>query len=112
MNTKHRRVQAEFGPEARFDIQPVPPAPFRAIQENEFEELKSVLVRQRIETLWKAELSIYVRRAANEAAALAWVTPYPLLVFPVLFDEATDAVLLFADRQQQVRQSSRELYAV
>ena len=112
MNTKHRRIPAEFGPETRFDIKPVPPAPFRAMQENEFEQLKSALVRRRIEALWQAELSVYVRRAANDAAALAWLTPYPLLVFPVLFDEATDAALLFADGQQRVRQRSHELYAV
>lgn len=31
-----------------------------------------------------------LRRAANEAAALALVTPFPLLVFPGLFQEKAD----------------------
>ena len=62
--------------------------------------------------LWRPEFSIQVRRAANEAAALAWVTPYPLLFFPVLFEEKANAELRVALRQQQIRQRSGELLAV
>jgi hypothetical protein len=112
MNTKYRRVPAEFGPETRFEVKPAPPAPFRAVNENEFEHLKDGLVRQRLGTLWEPELSVHIRRAAHEAAALAWVTPYPLLVFPVLFEEKTDAALRVAFRQHQIRERSRELFAV
>ena len=80
-------MPTDFGPETRFEVRPAPPAPFRAVEENRFEQLKSTLVRERLEELWKPELNVEIRRAANEAAALAWVTPYPLLVFPALFDE-------------------------
>jgi hypothetical protein len=90
----------------------MPAAPFRALQENQFERLKTALVGERLEALWKPELSAHVRRAANEAAALAWVTPYPLLVFPVLFGEKTDVALAIAARQEQVLRGSPELYAV
>lgn len=102
MNERYRRVPAEFGPETRFEIRPAPPAPFRAAQENQFERLKLRLLTERLETLWNPELSTQVRRAANEAAALAWVTPYPLLVFPVLFSEKSDLALNHAERQQQI----------
>ncbi len=112
MTTKYRRVPTEFGPETRFEVRPAPPAPFRAVQETHFEQLKSVLVKERLEALWNPELSVQVRRAANEAAALAWVTPYPLLVFPALFEEKTEAALLVANRQRQIRRHSRELFAV
>ena len=112
MNIRHRRVPAEFGPETRFEIKPMPPAPFRALQENQFERLKTALVGERLKALWKPELSADVRRAANEAAALAWVTPYPLLVFPGLFAEKTEAALAIAARQEQVLRGSPELYAV
>jgi len=112
MNIRHRRVLAEFGPETRFEIKPLPPAPFRVLQENQFERLKATLLSERLERLWKPELSAHVRRAANEAAALAWVTPYPLLVFPVLFGEKSDAALAVALRQEQVLRGSPELYAV
>jgi hypothetical protein len=105
-------VPAEFGPETHFEVKPLPPAPFRAVQENEFESLKNGLVRQKLESLWKPELGIQVRRAANEAAALAWVTPYPSLVFPVLFEEKTDVALRVAFRQQQIHKRSLELFAV
>jgi hypothetical protein len=112
MNKRYKRVPTEFGPETRFELKPAPPAPFRAVQEDQFERLKARLVGKRLETLWEPEFSAQVRRAANEAAALAWVTRYPLLVFPVLFDEKADAAILVASRQQQIRQRSRELFAL
>ena len=112
MNIKYRRVPAEFGPETRFEIKPLPAAPFRALQENHFERLKAALVGERLQALWRPELSTDVRRAANEAAALAWITSYPLLVFPVLFSEKTDAALAVAERQEQLLRGNPELYAV
>jgi len=104
MNTRYRRLHAEFGPETRFEITPTPPAPFRAFQETEFERLKTGLVSERLESLWKPELSAEVRRAANEAAALAWLTAYPLLVFPVLFAEKADAAVVAPASNQQPRE--------
>jgi hypothetical protein len=80
------------------------------VQENEFERLKVSLLSERLEALWKPELSAQVRRAANEAAALAWVTPYPLLVFPVLFAEKADALVTGAGAQNQMNQT--KVYAV
>ena len=109
MNAKYRRVPTNFGPETRFDVRPAPPAPFRILQENLFERLKKDLLAERLEETWEPEFNSQLRRAANEAAALAWVTPYPLLVFPALFHEKANAALLIAERQQQVRERSREL---
>jgi hypothetical protein len=107
MKTRYRRVPAEFGPETRFEIKPTPPAPFRAVQENEFERLKISMLGKQLQNLWNPELTAQVRRAANEAAALAWVTPYPLLVFPVLFEERAEATLKgrgWQERIPQIRQ--------
>ena len=112
MNITQTRVPTHFGPETRFEVRPAPPAPFRAVQENRFEQLKTTLVRDRLAGLGTPELSAQVRRAANEAAALAWITPYPLLVFPALFEEKTQAALLGADRPRQIRTLARELSAV
>jgi len=112
MNANYRRVPTEFGPETRFTIEPVPAAPFRAVQENNFEELKRRLLAERLEESLESEFSSQLRRAANEAAALAWVTSYPLLVFPVLFEEKTEAATRVAERQAQVYQRSRELLAI
>ena len=102
MSTRYRRVPTEFGPETRFEISPTPPAPFRAVQENAFERLKLDLLSERLGTLWRPESLAQVRRAANEAAALAWGTPYPLLVFPVLFAEKADAAVVTRHGHQPI----------
>jgi hypothetical protein len=70
------------------------------------------LLSVRLETRRDPQSEGRLRRAADEAAAQAWVTRYPLLVFPVLFEEQAEAALLRAERQEQVRQRSRELLAV
>jgi hypothetical protein len=101
-----------FAPETRFELRPASPAPFRAVQESAFERLKDRLLAQRLGELFEPEFNSDLRRAANEAAALAWVTPYPLLVFPALFEEKAQAALTQAERQGVIRQRSRELLAV
>ena len=112
MNKNKIRVPARFGPETRFEVRPVPPAPFRATQENEFERLKGRLLARELAAAPAPELNPPLRRAANEAAALAWATVYPLLVFPVLFEEKTEAALRQAERQARIFENSRELLAV
>ncbi|MDR3377043.1 MAG: hypothetical protein P4M10_00035, partial [Verrucomicrobiae bacterium] len=87
MNNTASKLEAIFGPETRFELLPSPPAPFRALQESEFERLKNRLVTETLLAAAQPESNTIIRRAANEAAALAWVTFYPLLVFPALFEE-------------------------
>ena len=112
MKTNYRSVPTRFAPETRFEVRPAPPAPFRALQESEFEKLRDQLLGDRLEREGSPQLNSHLRRAANEAAALAWITPYPLLVFPALFEEKADAELVRVDKQRRVRQISRELLAV
>ena len=109
MNTNYRRVPTRFGPETRFEVKPVPPAPFRATQETELERLKNRLLVGVLNELDAREANPYVRRAANEAAALAWVTQYPLLTFPGLFEEKVQTALRYAERQTAVLERSAEL---
>jgi hypothetical protein len=103
MNKNETRVPARFGPETRFEVRPAPPAPFRATQETEFERLKNRLLARQLAGAPTPELNPPLRRAANEAAALAWATVYPLLVFPVLFEEKTQAALRQAFLKRQAR---------
>jgi hypothetical protein len=112
MNANYRSVPTRFGPETGFEVKPVPPAPFRAKQEAELERLKARLLSERLAALGDPQVCGPLRLAASEAAALAWVTRYPVLFFPVLFEEKAETALLRADRQEQVRQRSRELLAV
>ena len=96
MNANYRSVPTRFGPETGFEVKPVPLAPFRARQANELERLKARLLSERLEALGDPEVGGQLRRAANEAAALAWVTRYPVLFFPVLFKEKAETALLRA----------------
>ncbi len=109
MNKNKTFVPTEFGPETRLELQTTPPAPFRVTQETEFERLKNQLLVRQLAEVPTPELITPLRRAANEAAALAWVTQFPLLVFPVLFEEKTAVAVRQAERQARIY--SRELIA-
>ena len=109
MKDYKNRVATRFAPETRFELRPAPPAPFRANLENDFEQLKNRLLDEHLAANARAELTVPLRRAANEAAALAWVTRYPLLVFPALFEEKTVAAVRQARRQARIYANSREL---
>src|ERR1017187_202031 len=102
MNKANYKVPAEFGPESRFEVRPAPPAPFRATYETEFEQLKNRLLTETLLATARPDLNASIRRAANEAAALAWVTFYPLLVFPALFDEKLRHAIRHAERQSRI----------
>ena len=109
MNTNKIRIPAEFAAETRFELRPKPTIPFRAFQEKAFERLKNRLLAQ--ELTEAPELNVPLRRAANDAAALAWATVFPLLVFPVLFEEKTDAAILRAERQARIYANSQLIAA-
>ena len=111
MKTKTNRLRAEFAPETRFEVRPAPPAPFRATLENEFERLKRELLARQLAQTPGTALNIPLRRAANEAAALAWNTLFPLLVFPALFEEKVLAARAQARRQAQILAATREIIA-
>jgi hypothetical protein len=111
MNTRRTTLPARFDPETHFDVPPVPAAPFRGAREHELEQLKQHLLRAALYRTEDADLYAPLRRAANEAAAVAWMTPFPLLFFPVLFEEkATDARRQF-DHARMVRSRSPRLLA-
>lgn len=110
MNTNKNRVATRFAPETRFEVRPGPAAPFRALQETEFERLRAELLGKQL-AVAKPELNVPLRRAANEAAALAWATVFPLLVFPVLFEEKVRTAIRQVERQARILAESRELLA-
>src|ERR1017187_1491432 len=109
MNINKTRVPTEFGPETRFELRPGPPAPFRAGLEAEFERLKNRLLAPKLAVAPATGLNVPLRRAAKEAAALAWVTFYPLLVFPALFEEKIRTAIRQAERQARIYAGSPEL---
>ena len=110
MKLKTNKLRAQFAPETRFELRPHPPAPFRATLETEFERLKKTLLAQQLAQA-PTELNVPLRRAANEAAALAWNTLFPLLVFPALFEEKTADARHHARRQARIFAVTREIIA-
>ncbi len=111
MKLKENRLRAEFAPETRFELRPAPPAPFRATYETEFERLKLELLARQLARTGAPDLNAPVRRAANDAAALAWNTLFPLLVFPTLFEEKVAEAVRHTQRQARIYAASREIYA-
>jgi len=105
------RVPTTFGPETRFEVNPAPAAPFRAVLEDEFERLNAKLLRERLADENTARLGGELRRAANEAGGLAWATAFPLLFFPGLFEEKIRLALKRAARQEAIHMETRDLVA-
>jgi len=75
------------------------------VNEASFERLKARLLTQSI-TERSPELNSPLRRAANEAASLAWMTSFPLLFFPVLFEEIAADAARHESLQRKIRRSS------
>ena len=111
MKTNLKRVPTKFGPDTRFELKPAPPAPFQADRDTVFELLKRQVLLERLADS-APEFNSHLRWAANDAAALAWGTAYPLLVFPALFEEKAKDALARARKQEDVRQRSLELLPI
>ena len=76
-----------------------------------FRKLRRVLTQDRLRSVERLDHAAQVKQAATEASSLSWLTGYPLLVFPVLFEECATTALYRARRQDQIHQRSRELLA-
>jgi len=111
MKTNRTVLPTQFEPETRFDVAPIPVVPFRGTQETELEELKNRLLCSVLHATEEVGLYAPLRRAANEAAAAAWITPYPLLFLPVLFNERTVIAQRQFKRAQCIRSRSRRILA-
>lgn len=109
---KTQKLQTRFARETRFAIRPVPAAvPFRAAQETQLERLKARLLQRLLDNAIDPELNAPLRRAANEAAALAWTTPYPLLVLPTLLEEKACVAQRQVQKQTEIRLRTQQLFA-
>jgi hypothetical protein len=87
--------------------------PLRVVQSTELEQLKQRLLVQRLATaLDESDLRPAYRRAANDAASLAWLTPYPLLVLPLLFEEKAEEARRRTERQRKLLNRSSQLVAI
>jgi len=111
-NLKSVKVAAGFGPETRFKSNQVPTGGHRSSRTAVLEELKQRLFHEKARTTSDEVGLSYLRRAAEEAAALAWATPYPLLVLPELFAEKAAEAFLQSERQREIRERSQGIVAL
>ena len=89
-------------PEPRFAVVPTSPVPFRGTQDTEFERLKGRLLGRLLNEAEAAALYAPLRRAANDAAAMAWASGYPLLFLPALLEEKALSAHRQAAHQKRV----------
>ena len=99
MNRRYLKLRPRFVPDTLLEVTPVPSAPFRGPRETELERLKNRLLWELLANTKNPKLYAPLRRATNEAAALAWTTQFPLLVLPELLREKTDAARRYVERQ-------------
>ena len=108
MNDKIK-LKTRFAPETRFEVAPAPIVPFRGARETELDRLKDDLLGELLDENPGPEFNAPLRRAANEAAALVWFTPFPLLLFPALLKEKAVAAQRQVERQNQIIERSQAL---
>ncbi|MEW6302223.1 MAG: hypothetical protein AB1705_02055 [Verrucomicrobiota bacterium] len=104
-----RKLNVRFGSRTRFRIKPETAPRFRITQD--LEQLKEKLVNEHLAGMDSAYHTA-LRRAAEEAASLAWIHPQPLLVFPVLLEEKGREALRWAERQRQILDRSQTILSL
>ena len=109
MNEKTTRLTPRFARPTRFVLRPGTPS--RAEREARLGELKERLLRVHLARTESDALKPAVQRAADEAASLAWATPYPLLVLPELVEEKVAAARAQAERQARIYRQTAALFA-
>jgi hypothetical protein len=67
-----------------------------------FAILRQRLLLERLNEAPEFETHALITRQAHEAALLAWVSPYPLLTFPCLFEERASVATEQARRQARL----------
>ena len=96
------------GPTRALPSAPAAPRP-RPTRLDSLEQLKLQLLARALQSTTDPIENLLARRAANEATSLAWTSPYPLLVFPALFEEKLREARRMQAFQETVRRRSREL---
>ena len=105
--TTYRRVPTRFARPTRFKVRTTEAPAARAALNIRLERLKEQLLARHVNEA--DEFAAFLRRAADEAASLAWTTPYPLLILPELLEEKVAAARRQAERQGSVLRRSQVL---
>ncbi|SRR6266566_2644480 len=109
-----QNIAPEFEPATRLDFNPVSAGRLQARGINALEELKQRLVHETASASASSDPAVLscLWRAAEEAASMAWTTPFPLLVLPELFAEKAEEACVRSQRQRDIRQRSLGLFGL
>lgn len=107
-NTHSKWLPAKRAPETNVGLSSLHRAK-RATTDLELELLKNRLLREQVKKGATASAFPALVRAANEAAALVWLTPYPLLFLPSLLEEKADIAIKHVAQQAVIRRRSQAL---
>ena len=78
----------------------------------ELERLKRCLLFEHTRVVSDSEVQTRLKRAADDAASIAWATPYPLLVLPTLLDEKVSEARRKAEVQRSIYMRSEPIVAL
>jgi hypothetical protein len=78
----------------------------------ELERLKACLLLEHTRAVADPAIQSWLKRAANDAASIAWATTYPLLVLPVLLDEKMREACRKAELQKSIYVRSQSIVAL
>jgi hypothetical protein len=112
MKSEPFELNARFDAETAFPLAVNRQAAQRGLESRRFEALKRVLVEAQLQGEGAGRFDRWVRLAADEAAALAWASPYPFLVLPALLEERVAHARARAQRQWEIQERSRPLIAL
>ena len=76
------------------------------------ERLKGRLLQEQLARSTNLREQAWLRGAGEAATSLAWLTPYPLLVLPVLLEEKAREARLQAERQSDIQNRSETILAL
>ena len=110
-NRKSWKISAGFRPETRFAWEQVSVARRPSGRIAVLEELKERLLQEQARAASNADAWSCLRRAADDAASLAWATPCPLLVLPELFAEKAAEARWRRQRQLEILERSQGIVA-
>jgi hypothetical protein len=111
MNAGRKKLAIEFAEESRFDAR-IPAVPARGELAKALERAKHRLLLNLLRETPNTRMQDELCHAATEASTIAWMTPYPLLVFPVLLEEKAREARFKFHRQEQIRERTETLYAM
>ena len=101
----NRRIPTYFDPETEFETPLLEGEPLKQT----FAGLQDTLVNEALDNAETLALHGPLKQAANEAAGLAWTTPFPLLVFPTLFTEKALGARKREERAQRIKARTENL---